>query len=315
MLLVGRRGGPEERLVPAAGFELETVSIRGLDRDAPWKNLALPFLVPAALRSALRIVDRFRPDVVLGMGGYVMAPAVWAARRRHIPYVLHEKDVRPGLATRYFAGGAAAVCTTLPGTEAQLDHARVVLTGVPLRAGFDPRTPSIPPRRLLITGGSQGARRLNEAVWAALDDLCASFEEIVHVAGAQGGDGITAHERHGYRGVVFADDMAALMAEADLVVSRAGVGTIAEATAVGLPMVLVPGTFGGGHQELNATAMVLAGAAVRIADADLDAATLVRTLRSLDSPRLRTMAQASAAAGRRDAAQRVLRVLHEVARK
>jgi len=100
VLLVGRRGGPEERLVPAAGFELATVNIRGLDRDAMWKNIALPVLIPGSLRAALRIVDRFRPDVVLGMGGYVMAPAVAAARIRGIPYVLHEKDVRPGLATR-----------------------------------------------------------------------------------------------------------------------------------------------------------------------------------------------------------------------
>src|SRR5262245_66002058 len=76
VLLVGRAGGPEERLVPAAGFDLETLRIRGLDRDAPWKNLGLPVLVPLALRNGLRIVDRFRPDVVLGMGGYVMACAV-----------------------------------------------------------------------------------------------------------------------------------------------------------------------------------------------------------------------------------------------
>src|SRR5512141_2278994 len=97
VLLVGRSGGPEERLVPAAGFELATVAIRGFDRDAIWKNAALPLVIPAALRAGLRIVDRFRPDVVLGMGGYVMAPAVAAARLRGIPYVLHEKDVRPGL--------------------------------------------------------------------------------------------------------------------------------------------------------------------------------------------------------------------------
>src|SRR5690242_15521355 len=172
VLLVGRAGGPEERLVPEAGFALETVRIRGMDRDAPWKNLALPVLVPLALRAALRIVERFRPDVVLGMGGYVMAPAVAAARVRRIPYVLHEKDVRPGLATRFFARGAAAVCTTLPGTEKRLPGIRVVMTGVPLREGFVTRTPDVPPRRLLVTGGSQGARHLNEAVWSALDELC-----------------------------------------------------------------------------------------------------------------------------------------------
>src|SRR5690242_6188216 len=259
VLVVGRAGGPEERLVPEAGFDLETVRVRGFDRDAPWKNLALPVLVPLALRSALRIVDRFRPDVVLGMGGYVMAPAVAAARMRRIPYVLHEKDVRPGLATRYFAAGAAAICTTLPGTEKRLHHPHVVLTGVPLRAGF---------------------------------------REVIHVAGAQGADGVAQHAFERYRGFAFADDMPELMSRADLVVSRAGVGTIAEATAIGLPMILVPGTFGGGHQEENAAAMVEAGAAIRIADDELTGETLLAAVDGLDPERLRAMAKASAAAGR-----------------
>jgi UDP-N-acetylglucosamine--N-acetylmuramyl-(pentapeptide) pyrophosphoryl-undecaprenol N-acetylglucosamine transferase len=314
VLLVGRSGGPEERLVPAAGFELATVNIRGLDRDAVWKNLALPALVPASLRAGLRIVDRFRPDVVLGMGGYVMAPAVAAARLRGIPYVLHEKDVRPGLATRIFAGGAAAICTTLPGTEKRLGGRRITLTGVPLREGFTPRTPEVPPRRLLITGGSQGARNLNQAVWSALDDLSTVFEEVVHVAGRQGAAGVREHAHVRYTGMAFTDDMAELMSRADLILSRAGVGTIAEATAVGLPMILVPGTFGGGHQEENAAAMVDAGAAVRLGDAELNGASLVATIKGLGGDRLREMAKASTSIGRRDAAQRVLRVLREVAR-
>lgn len=299
--------------MPAAGFELETINVRGFDRDALWKNLALPVVLPAALRAGLRAVDRFRPDVLLGMGGYVMAPAVAAARMRGIPYVLHEKDVRPGLATRLFAGRAAAVCTTLPGTEKRIRARRVVQTGVPLRDGFDPRTPSVPPRRLLVTGGSQGARRLNQAVWGALDELRGRFEEVIHVAGRQGAAGVKEHARSGYRGLAFSDDMPGLMAEADLVVSRAGVGTIAEITAVGLPMVLVPGTFGGGHQEENAEAMVSAGAAVRIRDGELTSTSLVAALDSLTPERLQAMARASSAAGRRDAAQRVLAVLHEVA--
>jgi len=244
-----------------------------------------------------------------------MAPAVAAARLRGTPYVLHEKDVRPGLATRYFAASAAAVCTTLPGTEKRLRAPRVELTGVPLREGFQPRTPHVPPRRLLITGGSQGARNLNRAVWSGLDELCRMFGEVVHVAGHQGADGIATNKREGYRGIEFTDDMPALMAEADLLVCRAGVGTIAEATAVGLPMVLVPGTFGGGHQEENAVAMVDAGAAIRLADAGLTGASLVGAIKSLDDNRLRAMAKASAASGRRDAAQRVVRVLREVARK
>jgi UDP-N-acetylglucosamine--N-acetylmuramyl-(pentapeptide) pyrophosphoryl-undecaprenol N-acetylglucosamine transferase len=315
VLLVGRRGGPEERLVPAAGFELATVNIRGLDRDAPWKNLALPALLPISLRAALRIVERFQPDVVLGMGGYVMAPAVAAARMRGIPYVLHEKDVRPGLATRIFARGAAAICTTLPGTEKRLNGPRVELTGVPLREGFAPRVPQVPARRLLITGGSQGARNVNQAVWSALDELSTRFDEVVHVAGRQGAAGVAERARARYTGMAFTDDMAGLMARADLVVGRAGVGTIAEAAAVGLPMILIPGTFGGGHQEENAAAMVEAGAAVRLGDAELSGPALVAAIDSLDDDQLRAMAKASASAGRRDAAERVLAVLHEVAGK
>jgi UDP-N-acetylglucosamine--N-acetylmuramyl-(pentapeptide) pyrophosphoryl-undecaprenol N-acetylglucosamine transferase len=314
LLLVGRAGGPEERLVPAAGFNLATVNVRGLDRDALWKNLALPAVIPTALRAGLRIVDAFRPDVVLGVGGYVMAPAIAAARLRGIPYVLHEKDVRPGLATRMFAGSAAAVCTTLPGTEKRIKARRIVLTGVPLREGFLRRTPAAPARHLLITGGSQGARNLNQTVWAALDALGQRFEEIVHVAGRQGADGVARHSYAHYRGLTFVDDMQSLMSTADLVVSRAGVGTIAEVTAVGLPMVLIPGTFGGGHQEENAAAMVEAGAATSIPDAKLTPDSLVAALDGLTPERLRAMAKASAGVGRRDAAQRVLGVLREVMR-
>src|SRR5258708_11917989 len=135
-----------------------------------------------------------------------MAPAVAAARLCGVPYVLHEKDVRPGLATRLFAGGAAAICTTLPGTEKRLGGRRVELTGVPLREGFTPRTPEVPPRRLLITGGSQGARNLNRAVGSALDELTGPapmVDEVVHVAGRQGPAAWTTDRRVRYRGMAF----------------------------------------------------------------------------------------------------------------
>src|SRR3989442_9302465 len=145
LLVVGRKGGPEERLVPAEGFDLATVNVRGLDRDAPWKNVALPVIVPAALGAGLGIVDRFKPDVVLGMGGYVMAPAGAAGRIRGIPYVLHEKDVRPGLATRFFAGGAPPLRTARPGTRGRAPQQAGEGTGVPLRGGFLPGPPAPPP--------------------------------------------------------------------------------------------------------------------------------------------------------------------------
>jgi UDP-N-acetylglucosamine--N-acetylmuramyl-(pentapeptide) pyrophosphoryl-undecaprenol N-acetylglucosamine transferase len=138
------------------------------------------------------------------------------------------------------------------------------------------------------------------------------FESVVHVAGRQGAEGVAENAREHYRGLTFTDDMAALLADADLLVGRAGVGTIAESAAVGLPMVLVPGTFGGGHQEENAAAMVDAGAAVRIGDAELTPDRLLATIDSLTEERLHAMAKASRATGRRDAATRVLSVLREV---
>ncbi len=312
ILLVGRRGGPEERLVPQAGFDLETVRIQGFDRDAPWRNLALPAVLPAALAAGRRIVERFRPDVVLGTGGYVMVPALRAARRLGVPYVMLVMEPR-GLANRLFYGGAAAACLSLPDRHGLVRAARVEVTGVPLRGEFRPASPRVPAGRLLVLGGSLGARRLNHAVWGALDGLLSRFESVVHVAGRQAEADLPRHVRDRYRALTFTNEMPDLMAEADLVVSRAGVGTIAEITACGLPAVLIPGTFAGGHQEENALVLVEEGAAVRLGDDELTSESLLRTLDSLQPEQLRAMAQASARLGRPDAARRVVQVLREVA--
>lgn len=310
ILLVGRAGGPEERLVPRAGFALETIRLRGLDRDAPWKNLALPWLLPTALARGLSILDRFRPQVVLGVGGYAMVPCVAAARLRGIPYVLQVSEAQ-GLANRLFRAGAAAACVTFPSDLERFPTRRTVLTGYPLRPGFRRRQPAVPPRRLLVMGGTQGARKINQAVWGALEGLLRRFQEVIHLTGEQGEAEATARLRPGYRPMAFSDDVAGLMAKADLVVCRAGVGSCAELTAVGLPAVLVPGSFGGGHQERNAAELVRAGAAVRIADAELTPRTLLATLDSLGRERLRRMASASAALGRPDAARLILHTLEE----
>jgi UDP-N-acetylglucosamine--N-acetylmuramyl-(pentapeptide) pyrophosphoryl-undecaprenol N-acetylglucosamine transferase len=305
-------GGLEERLVPLHGFALETIRIRGLDRDAPLRNLALPGVLPAALAHGVRVLDRFRPDVVMGVGGYVMAPAVAAARLRRVPYVLQVSEAG-GLANRLFRPGAAAACVTFPGDVEAFRTPRTLLTGYPLRPGFARRVPGVPARRLLVMGGSQGARRLNQAVWSSLGALLDAFEEVVHLTGRQGEAEAAGLARSGYRPIAFSDDVPGLLAAADLVVCRAGVGTCAELTAVGLPAVLVPGTFGGGHQEHNAAELVRAGAAVRVGDAELTPDTLVDTLRALTDDQLRSMAEASAALGRPDAADEIVRVLEEVA--
>ena len=297
--------------MPAHGFALETIRVRGFNRDAPLANLTLPVVLPAALRHGLRVLDRFRPDVVVGVGGYVMAPAIAAARIRRVPYVLQVSEAG-GMANRLFRPGAAAACMTFPGDVAAFRTPRTVLTGYPLRPGFARRSPAVPPRRLLVMGGSQGARRLNQAVWGALDVLVGDFEEVVHLTGKQGEETAGGLARPGYRPIAFSDDVPGLLGQSDLVVCRAGVGTCAELTAVGLPAIVVPGTFGGGHQEHNAVELVRAGAALRIADAELTPDSLLAALRGLTMERLRAMAEASASLGRPDAANDIVRVLEEV---
>jgi len=312
VLLVGKAGGPEERLVPEAGFDLETIRIQGLNRDALLKNLALPAVLPRALKRGAEIVEAFKPDVVLGVGGYASVPALWTVRRRGIPYVLHEQNVQPGLATRMFATGAATVCVTFPGTRVKA--VRTAVTGLPLREGFSRRSARVPPQTLLVTGGSQGARRLNQAVWSALDGLLSRFREVIHLTGRQGVVEAARFARPGYRPYEFNPDVADLLREADLVVSRAGVSTLAEITAVGLPAILVPGSFGGGHQEANARSLVDAGAALMILDRELTGERLLAELDRLDGDRLRSLAEGSAKLGRHDAARQVVGFLREAAR-
>ncbi|MFZ0216664.1 MAG: UDP-N-acetylglucosamine--N-acetylmuramyl-(pentapeptide) pyrophosphoryl-undecaprenol N-acetylglucosamine transferase [Candidatus Dormiibacterota bacterium] len=312
VLIVGRAGGPEEELVPQAGFALRTVRVQGYDRDRRFRNALLPVVLPRALHQGTEIVREFRPQVALGVGGYVMAPALWGARRRGVPYVLQVSEAT-GLANRMFRQRAAAACVTFPGDVALFRTRRTVLTGYPLRRGFEPRTPEVPPRRLLVLGGSQGARRLNETVWGALDELLERFEEVVHQTGRQGEAEGEARRRPGYRPLAYTSDMPALLAEADLVLCRAGVGTTAELTAVGLPMVVVPGTFGGGHQAHNAAQLVAAGAARRIADQALTPTLLLATLGELGADELRRMAKASRSLGRPNAAVDIVRVLTEIA--
>ena len=312
LLLVGRAGGPEERLVPEAGFPLRTVSIRGLNRDALAKNLALPVVIPAAFLEGRRIVDEFRPDVVLGVGGYAMAPSVWAARRRGIPYVLAVFE-SGGLANRLFRRRAAAACVSFADDVELFPTAHTVLTGYPLRPDFVPGSPQVPARRLLVMGGSQGAQRINETIWSAIGGLLERFEVVVHLTGEQGRVRSADYARSGYRPIAFTPDVWTLMAEADLVLCRAGVGTLAEVTAVGLPSIVVPGSFGGAHQLRNAERLVRTGAAVMIGDDELAADSLLAAIDGLGSDRLRAMAAASRALGRPGAARDILAVLREVA--
>ena len=290
LLYVGRRGGMEEQVVPRYGIPLQTIVATKLDMENLWRNWSFPFVAPQALLQSARIVRRFRPDVVLGTGGYVSAPVVLAAAAARVPVVLQEQNAVPGRATRLLSRVARVVATAYPESAPHL-HAKSVVTGTPVRREFWKRREDFPvrPRRLLILGGSQGAHRINEAVAAAVPELTGRLGlDVWHQTGERdfrGLESLGSSSGGRYHPFAFADDLAEKVYAADLVLSRAGAGSISEVSAAGIPMLLVPGPFAGGHQRLNAEPFERAGAARVIANEECDGPRLVREIAAIvDDP-------------------------------
>ncbi|MEO6796590.1 MAG: undecaprenyldiphospho-muramoylpentapeptide beta-N-acetylglucosaminyltransferase [Candidatus Dormibacter sp.] len=326
LLYVGRRGGMEERIVPGLGIAIETIVPPKLDMEQLWRNWSVPFILPRALAQAARIVGRFRPEVVLGTGGYVSAPVILAAAARRVPIVLQEQNALPGRTTRLLARVASVVATAYPDSARYL-RAKAVVTGTPVRREFSQRRSEFParPRSLLVLGGSQGARRINQAVLAALPELVnRAGLEVWHQTGErdfvlvrEAGANLAAAIAARYHPFAFASDLASRLYQADLVLARAGAGTLSEVSAVGVPMVLVPGSFAGGHQKLNAVPYAEAGAAVVIPDEACDGPRLAQILTGIteDPDRYARMVEAMRTLGRPSAADAVAAILLEVSRK
>ncbi|HMC70317.1 MAG TPA: UDP-N-acetylglucosamine--N-acetylmuramyl-(pentapeptide) pyrophosphoryl-undecaprenol N-acetylglucosamine transferase, partial [Mycobacteriales bacterium] len=289
--------------------------------------------VPTRLRHAVAqagaVIDRMGADVVVGFGGYVALPAYLAARRRRVPLVIHEANARAGLANRVGARFAAAIAVATP-VPSFPSAARI---GMPLRRSVSTldRTAARPVARaqwgfdhdrpvLFVFGGSQGARRLNDAVTGAAAALIASGVQVLHATGINNHDDVSAQLRDagvsdGYVAVPYVDDMPAAYAAADLAVCRSGAMTVAEVTAVGLPAVFVPLPIGNGEQRLNAQPVVSAGGGEIVPDEQMTPAVLAEKALPLltDSNRLAEMAVAAAGFGRRDADDALASIVRDAA--
>lgn len=322
---LGTGSGLEARLVPKAGLPLEVVPRVPLPRRPGLDLLRTPGRLHAAVRAAADVLDRVRPDVVVGFGGYVSAPAYLAARRRRIPVVVHEGNALPGIANRLGARLTPHVATSFPDTR--LRHA--VFTGLPVgraistldraaaRAdartafGLDADAPT-----LLVTGGSQGARRINEAVAGAADDLARAGIQVLHHAGrveeaqVEVADGAPA-----YVVTAYIERMDLAYAAADLVLCRAGANTVTEVACTGLPAVFVPLPIGNGEQGRNADPVVSAGGALLVDDAALTPAWVSRTVPDLlaHPERLAAMSSAARRLMPRDADDRLADLVIEAA--
>ena len=326
---LGTPRGLENKVVPAAGYPLRLVPPVPLPRK-PGKDLALvPARLRTAVKAALEVVDDVRPDVIVGYGGYVSMPAYLAARRRRIPLVVHEQTALPGIANKFGARKATRVAVSFPDTP--LKGAEYV--GLPIRRmistldrpalraearaffGLDADLPT-----LVVTGGSQGARRLNQAASGAAPALAAAGIQVLHVAGPNGESdpSWSAPAPTGVPYVVlpFVERMDLALAAADLMICRSGASSVVEASATGVPAVFVPLPIGNGEQALNAKPVVEAGGALLVEDAAFTADHVAATVPALltDPDRLAAMGAAAAHLVPRDADERLARIIQDVAR-
>ncbi len=316
---LGTRERIEADLVPAAGYEIDFVKVRGIDRGNPLRAARAAFEAAAAVRVALRAIRRRKADVVLGGGGFVAGPAGLAAVLDRTPLVLTEADSHLGLANRLLAGRARKICLAFP--IAGRGGERYLVTGRPVPAAVLEADRgaarqrfgiSLDARCLLVMGGSQGARSINECAIEALAEWEGRDFDVIHVAGRRDFAALeqrlaAAPHNNQYTLLAYEPDLGDCLAASDLVLGRSG-GSIFELTATGRPAILVPYPHAAaGHQESNAAWMAEAGAATVIGDQELDAGRLAAEIGGLlhDDRRLAAMAAASAALAKPDAARRI----------
>jgi UDP-N-acetylglucosamine--N-acetylmuramyl-(pentapeptide) pyrophosphoryl-undecaprenol N-acetylglucosamine transferase len=300
---IGTSRGIETRLVPAAGFPLELIQVGALNRVSLVTRVKTMLGLPLAVLSSLRIVRQFRPDVMIGVGGYASGPAMLAAALRRVPTVAFEPNLVPGFANRRIAPFVSAAAVHFEKTKKYFRNCRV--TGVPVRAEFfelPQREPATPPT-LLVFGGSQGARAINQAIrgaLATLRDRLPGFK-LLHQTGERDYETtVAAYEKLGRAVEVskFMDNMPTMFARADLILSRAGASTVAEIAAAGKPSVFVPfPQAADDHQRRNAEAMQSAGAAVMLEERNLTPAKLADTIADLLSNPVKLKAMSAAAKG------------------
>jgi len=326
VLFVGTTRGLEARVVPAAGFSLQTIEVRGLKGVGALRKLQALLLLPVSFFDSWRIIGRFRPDVVVGVGGYASGPVVLAAWMRGIATAIQEQNALPGITNRVLGRIVRAVFIAFEQARAAFPPRKTFLVGNPVRrqlmdnylrsrpTGSDGRF------RLLVVGGSLGARGLNTRMLEALPHLGALRErmDIVHQTGTADLEMV----RAGYAAagvaaevVPFVDDMSAAYARASLVLCRAGATTIAELTICKKAAILVPFPFAtDDHQAVNAAALVEAGAALMFRESELDGERLARELRRLaDEPEtLQRMERAAGHLGRPEAARELVDLCAEL---
>ncbi len=322
LLFLGTREGMESRLVPEAGFEMEFIRIGALNRVGLRKQLQTAMQLPVGIAAARQVLGRFRPDAVFSMGGFVAGPVMIAAAFTRIPLIVMEPNAVPGFANRKVARHVYRALLGFESTRACFPPGRAEVTGLPVRPEFFALRPKMDgPFTVLITGGSRGARTLNRASresWPLFHD-CGAGVRIIHQTGAAEHEVLAkVFMSSGVQGEVipFISNMPSAFAKVDVVVARAGAGSVNEIAAAGMPSILVPLPFAADdHQRKNAQTLVEAGAARMVLDADMSGERLFREVESLrdDPAALSQMRERVRQFAHPGAAERAAEVLEEAA--
>jgi UDP-N-acetylglucosamine--N-acetylmuramyl-(pentapeptide) pyrophosphoryl-undecaprenol N-acetylglucosamine transferase len=316
---MGARGGMEERLVPKYGYRAAWIRAKAARGKGIVQKLLLPANLLYSFWESARHIRKLRPNVVLGLGGYVAFPGGMMASLWNRPLALHEQNAIPGLANKVLAQISDKVMAGFPqalkGAEWTGNPVRAEIAAIPLpESRFAGRQG---PLKILVVGGSLGAQALNEAMPRALA-LLDNRPSVVHQSGEKHLDALKKHYREaGVAGelLAFIDDMARRYAEADLVICRAGAVTIAELSAGGMASLLVPFPYAvDDHQTANGKFLADQGAAILIQQRDLTPQTLAQTIQGLDRSKLLDMARKARAVGKPDAARVVAERCMSIAR-
>ena len=330
ILFVGAEGKMEMEKVPAAGYKIVGLPIVGLQRQLNLKNILndiqVPFKVLSSVRKAGKIIDGFKPDIAIGVGGYASAPLLWAAQRRGIPCLIQEQNGFAGLTNKILGKKVGRICVAYEGMERFFPADKIVLTGNPIRSDIVPATPETkaegirfygldPARKhILIIGGSLGSGTLNKSMRQWIGDGCPGGEgvEVLWQCGKYYKKGVDAfmaehQEAGGVHWTDFIGRMDLAYAMADVIISRSGASSVSEICAARKAAVFVPSpNVAEDHQTHNAMALVRKGAALIVKDADAPATLLPTTLALLADPeRIASIEAAAGAMAKTRAAQEI----------
>jgi UDP-N-acetylglucosamine--N-acetylmuramyl-(pentapeptide) pyrophosphoryl-undecaprenol N-acetylglucosamine transferase len=304
ILFVGASGRMEMEKVPAAGYKIIGLDIQGIQRKSIWKNIMFPVKLFNSVRRSLQIINEFKPDAAVGVGGYASGPLLYAASLKGIPTLIQEQNSYAGITNKWLGAKAKKICVAFDGMEKFFPFDKIIKTGNPIRresiniAGkqmeaLEHFKLSSLKKTILITGGSLGARTLNNSILAGIEKIIAADVQVIWQTGKVYHKAILealgANQHPGICVTEFLNRMDLAYAAADVIISRAGAGTIAELCVVKKPVILVPSpNVAEDHQTKNAMALVKDEAAILVADKEAEGKLIDKALALLNDRELQS---------------------------